>query len=104
VLVRRCYAAILVVLLVSVVSGSPAVENQEVSNICLGQEMTKDISQGGKYETNPMYENSYEKDTNIVRQVTGKVSDSRKMGIGALLVLIGSVLYAGFNWSEYDPY
>jgi len=26
------------------------------------------------------------------------------MGIGALLVLIGSVLYAGFNWSEYDPY
>lgn len=97
---RRVYAAILALLLVSIASADPVVENQRSSNVCIGQESTKDITQGGEHETNPFYEEDYEKDRNIVRQITGKMSDSRKMGIGALLVLIGSVLYAGFNWNE----
>jgi len=97
---RTFYAAVLALLLVSVVSADSVVENQNTSTICLGQESTQDISQGGEHETNPFYEEDYEEDENIVRQITGRMSDSRKMGIGALLVIIGSVLYAGFNWNE----
>lgn len=99
-LVRTFYAAILALLLVSVASAESVAENQNTSTVCLGQESTKDISQNGEHETNPFYEEDYEKDENIVRQITGEMSESRKMGIGALLVIIGSVLYAGFNWNE----
>ena len=103
-LARKVYAAIMVLLLISVVSADQVAKNQEASTVCLGQESTKDISQGGEHETNPLYDEEQEQDENIVRQITGKMSDSRKMGIGALLVLIGSVLYAGFNWnSENSP-
>jgi hypothetical protein len=97
---RGVYAAILALLLVSVASADSLVENQKSSNVCIGQESTKDITQGGEHENNPFNEEDRDKNTNIVRQITGKMSDSRKMGIGALLVLISSVLYAGFNWNE----
>lgn len=97
---RKVYAAIMVLITVSVVSAEPVAENQNTSTLDIDQESTKDISQGGEHETNPFYEEDYEKDENIVRQITGKMSDSRKMGIGALLVIIGSVLYAGFNWND----
>lgn len=97
---RTFYAAILALLLVSVASADSVVENQKMETVCLGEESTKDISQGGEYETNPFHEEEYEKNENIVQQITGEMSDSRKMGIGALLVLISSVLYAGFNWNK----
>lgn len=101
---RTFYAAIMALLLISVVSAEPVAENLNKSTVCLGQESTKDISQGGEYENNRLYEEDYEREENIVQQITGKMSDSRKMGIGALVVIIGSILYAGFNWNEEDPF
>ena len=98
-LVRRCYAAILVMLLISMASGSPVAESQMSSD----KSLENNISQNEKYENNPMYDTDYQKNQNIVRRITGKMSDSRKMGIGALLVILGSVLYAGFNWNEKEP-
>lgn len=100
---RRFYAAIMALLLVSLVSGEPVEEDRKVKNACLIQESTKDITQGGR-EVEEFYKQDYKRDKNVVRRITGEMSNSRKMGIGVLLVLIGSVLYAGFNWNDRDPF
>lgn len=97
---RTIYAAVLALLLIQVVHADSTAEAQKTSVVCVGDESTKDITQGGKHENNPFYEDEVNQEDNIVRQITGEMSDSRKMGIGALLVLISSVLYAGFNWNE----
>lgn len=101
-LVRSFYAAILALLLVSAASADTAAENANSSAVCLGQESTKDITQGGEHQTNSFYEEDYDRNENIVKQITGEMSNSRKMGIGSLVVLIGSVLYAGFNWNDHS--
>lgn len=98
---RKLFAAIMALLTISAVSADSAVEKDSSSVECISQQSTKDITQGGT-ETGSFYKEGYDKDRNIVRRITGDMSDSRKMGIGVLLVLIGSVLYAGFNWNEAD--
>lgn len=103
----RFFAAILVLLMISAASASSATEGSNSSTGCLDQnldrESTKDISQGGEQD-NSFYSEDQDKDKNIVRRITGPMSDSRKMGIGALLVIIFSVLYAGFNWNDQSNF
>jgi len=96
---RTFFAAILALLLISAASANSTAQDRNLSSKCVSQESTKDITQGGK-STRTFYKEDYDKDENIVKRITGEMSDSRKMGIGVLLVLIGSVLYAGFNWND----
>lgn len=87
-LASKYYAVLVALLLVSSVSAVPGSQASEPKN----------------YETDSFGEHQDQIKQSILTQITGDMSDSRKMGIGALLVIIGSVLYAGFNWNERDPF
>lgn len=89
---RRFFVAVLIVILLTGVS----VADLKSSSGCIEKDLG-DKTDRQRSNDDLFYPEDYDKDRNIVKRITGEMSDSRKMGIGVLLVLISSVLYAGFK-------
>lgn len=67
-----------------------SLDQVNLSDSCVGQKEEQ-------VDSNPdFYKEGYQ-ERDIVQRITGEMTESRKMGIGVLLVLITSIIYAGFH-------